>query len=116
MLGLLNGDIVVMGNGQEISGKTYKAFEEKHGVDYLDNLHAAKNMTEWDYLDKFKDAEGIYTRPINELKEEYKAFQELSEETLFEDFIGEIFSDITYRKREFRTKDNGFCIITRRIT
>ena len=94
MLGLLNGDIVVMGNGQEISGKTYKAFEEKHGVDYLDNLHAAKNMTEWDYLDKFKDAEGIYTRPINELKEEYKAFQELSEETLFEDFIGEIFSDI----------------------
>ena len=94
MLGLLNGDIVVMGNGQEVSKKTYKAFEEKHGVDYLDNLHAAKNMTEWDYLDKFKDAEGIYTRPINELKEEYKAFQELSEETLFEDFIGEIFSDI----------------------
>ena len=95
MLGLLNGDVVVMSNGQEIRGKTYKAFEDEYGMDYLDKVHAANNLSYLDYFNTYTDpTTGLPTKSEKEIRKEYDSLQGVTDESLFEEFTQSILNDI----------------------
>lgn len=98
MLGLLNGDIVIMGNGKEVSGKTYEAFESKYGIDYLDKVRQANAFSENEYAsmwaEMLQDGLGGFYYDDSKARAEYKALHGKSEESMFEEFTQSFLSDI----------------------
>ena len=92
MIGLLNGDIVIMDNGQEVSGKTYSAFQNKYDEE-LTAVNLANTMTAADWFNTMNpdfDITGVAKHSM----EEYYAFREKSEESLFEEFTNAFLSDV----------------------
>ena len=102
MLGLLNGDIVVLNNGQEVSKQTNKAFEsykeDKYGEDEAYKYRKLNDRREFDSLEEFKedyfDIDGNYLGRVFSQEKADAAWEKYSDETLLEEFVQEVFSDI----------------------
>lgn len=98
MLGLLNGDVVVMSNGQEISGKTYNAFDEKYGREVTLSRLANEGDQEL-FRQQFIKQDEITGEFVIDEKAANDAWNKyygsnVSEESLFEEFTQSILNDI----------------------
>ena len=94
MLSLLNGDIVIMDNGQEVSSKTNSAFK-KYAVDnysgnqYYDAIHSTEGMSYAQFVHQFNPYDDFEKQ-----KEVDEAWKKYSDSALFEQFSADISREI----------------------